>query len=40
MEQPEGKHYATSFTETKPMKRKRLLQKSDAEKSKDGEGEK
>lgn len=40
MEQFEGKHYAKSFTEATPMKRKRLPQKNNAQKSKDGEGEK
>lgn len=35
MEQFEGKHYAKSLTETKPMKSRALPQKNNAWKSKD-----
>jgi len=38
MEQFQGKLYARSFTEAKLMKRKRLPQKNNAQKSEDGEG--
>lgn len=38
MEPFEGKHYAKSFTEAKATKRKRLPQKNNAQKKKDGEG--
>lgn len=37
MEQLKGKHDAKSSTEAKPMKRQRLPEKSNAQKSKDGE---